>query len=555
MQLTQEQEKKIKRIAKLVDFETKGAVVLIEDIFALEDKIPELKELVEELKKERPNRDEIKEIVSELIGGIEIPEAINGEKGDKGDGYILTEDDKKEIASKIKVPIVEKIIEKTEVKIEQPIEIIKEVAVITDEAITSRGEAIRDGLELLQDDDRLDKKAIKGLDDYEEVAKLAKASQFLNRGGNGKGLLSQMNDVNIQSPTDNQVLKYNATTGLWENDTDAGGLTNPVDYLQFNTSATPQPNAEGLLQWNATDGTLDLGMDGGAITQQIGQELFTKVRNAPAYQTILNGQAVYISGRTGVYPDVRLARSDSDTTSRVLGIATQDITSPDFGFITTTGYVRGIKTNYTGTGTWGTTWVTGDMLYVSKTNAGVLTNVEPSAPHHSDTVGSVGIVHATQGSILVNLDRHKTLEELTDVNGTTPVDGSVPSYHAAEGYFDFDKNINDYLKLDQTIDAQSGLGQLQFGQFVASGYGTYDYYGLGQAYFRERVTTRDVFKIGEPCFTYNVDGTLQRIDCLDGSYKEFTYNVDGTLNTINLGGFYTKTLTWSSGKLQNIIVT
>ena len=121
--------------------------------------------------------------------------------------------------------------------------------------------------------------------------------------------------------------------------------------------------------------------------------------------------------------------------------------------------------------------------------------------------------------------------------------------------FDFDKNINDYLKLDQTIDAQSGLGQLQFGQFVASGYGTYDYYGLGQAYFRERVTTRDVFKIGEPCFTYNVDGTLQRIDCLDGSYKEFTYNVDGTLNTINLGGFYTKTLTWSSGKLQNIIVT
>lgn len=220
MQLTQEQEKKLKRIAKLVDFETKGAVVLIEDIFALEDefgaKIPELRELVEELKKERPDRDEIKEIVSELINGIE---KVEPEKGDKGDDYILTEDDKKEIASKIKVPVVEKIIEKTEVIKEQPIEIIKEVAVITDEAITSRGEAIRDGLELLQDDDRLDKKAIKGFEDYEEVAKLAKASQFLNRGGNGKGLLSQMNDTNIQSPTDGQGLVYNATTGLWENET------------------------------------------------------------------------------------------------------------------------------------------------------------------------------------------------------------------------------------------------------------------------------------------------------------------------------------------------
>ena len=53
------------------------------------------------------------------------------------------------------------------------------------------------------------------------------------------------------------------------------------------------------------------------------------------------------------------------------------------------GYVRGIKTNYTGSGIWGTTWVTNDILYVSKTNAGVLTNVEPSAPHHSDIVGTV----------------------------------------------------------------------------------------------------------------------------------------------------------------------
>lgn len=45
-------------------------------------------------------------------------------KGDKGDSYILTSQDKKEIASKIKVPVVDKIIEKTEV--------IKEVEKKTD---------------------------------------------------------------------------------------------------------------------------------------------------------------------------------------------------------------------------------------------------------------------------------------------------------------------------------------------------------------------------------------------------------------------------------------
>jgi len=40
--------------------------------------------------------------------------------------------------------------------------------------ITKSSEAVRDALELLVDDDRLDKTAIKGLDDYEEVARLAK---------------------------------------------------------------------------------------------------------------------------------------------------------------------------------------------------------------------------------------------------------------------------------------------------------------------------------------------------------------------------------------------
>jgi len=46
-----------------------------------------------------------------------------------GSDYILTENDKKEIAKTIKVPIVEKIIEKTEVMVEQPIvtEITKEI--------------------------------------------------------------------------------------------------------------------------------------------------------------------------------------------------------------------------------------------------------------------------------------------------------------------------------------------------------------------------------------------------------------------------------------------
>lgn len=223
-----------------------------------------------------------------------------------------------------------------------------------------------------------------------------------------------------------------------------GRIVGPTNLpnLQFDTASTPVANAEGLLQWNATDGTLDLGMSNGDITIQLGQEMFAKVRN-DAGATITNGSVVYISGRTGVYPDVKLARSDAEVTSHIIGIATQDIlnTGSKFGFVTTMGYVRGIKTNYSGAGNWGTTWLTGDKLYVSKTVAGQLTNVEPTAPHHSDTIGEVGVVSAN-GSIFVMITAHKTLAELTDVDGTAlTTEGQLPVWNQSTQVFDFNYNF------------------------------------------------------------------------------------------------------------------
>lgn len=85
-----------------------------------------------------------------LISLIEplIPEPIPGENGED---YILTEKDKKEIASKIKVPIVEKVIEKTET--------IKEKNVI----LKDTPEEVRDKLESLIKGKKLSIQAIEGL--------------------------------------------------------------------------------------------------------------------------------------------------------------------------------------------------------------------------------------------------------------------------------------------------------------------------------------------------------------------------------------------------------
>jgi hypothetical protein len=265
------------------------------------------------------------------------------------------------------------------------------------------------------------------------------------------GLLDYVNGIGspIAGGTANCVL-YLDSSGNIACDTDFtfdGSKVN-LDALQFDIAATPLTNAEGLLQWNATDGTLDLGMSGGDVTMQIGQEMFMKVRNVSG-STIANGTPVYLSGRTGNRPNIYPARSDSDTTSGVIGITTQDITSPSDGFVTIVGYVRQIKTDYSGSGNWGTTWSAGDNLYVSKTVAGQLTNVEPTAPHHSDIVGTVEIVGGLGiGSILVNLTKHKTMAELTDVNGTAlTTTGQLPVWNQTAGYFDFDYNLTDYAKM------------------------------------------------------------------------------------------------------------
>ena len=80
--------------------------------------------------------------------------------------------------------------------------------------ITANGEAVRDSLELLQDEERLDKSAIKGLDDYEEIAALARSPKTI--GNAGVKLLRYLQDVNIEGITNGQTILWNSTLQRFE---------------------------------------------------------------------------------------------------------------------------------------------------------------------------------------------------------------------------------------------------------------------------------------------------------------------------------------------------
>jgi len=186
-------------------------------------------------KGDKPTNDEITDLIKPLIPSesdltaiIEplIPEPI---KGTDGLDYVLTNADKSEIASLIEVPIVEKIIEKTETIIEKPITIDKTKTVVKEVAKYEEAGAIGDKLNTLSK--YIDFKVIKNFPDFSK-----------NNGGNGIGYIREASDVSISNAVVGQGLVWNGQS--WVNGTVSGGsspLTTKGDLYTYSTTDTRLP--------------------------------------------------------------------------------------------------------------------------------------------------------------------------------------------------------------------------------------------------------------------------------------------------------------------------
>jgi hypothetical protein len=218
------------------------------------------------------------------------------------------------------------------------------------------------------------------------------------------------------------------------------GATQNVDLGEYELKAgqvefdqTPTGTAGvAVMRWNDTDGTVDLGLKGGNVTLQLGQEQLVRVVNKTATNINLleaNYQAVRVTGAQGQRLKVDLAQATNDVLSaETIGLVTETINNNQEGFITTSGLVRGINT----TGSLqGETWSDGDVVYLSATTAGRITNVKPSAPNHLVIIGYVVSAHATQGSIFVKVDNGYKLDELHNVAISTPLNNQSLVYETA----------------------------------------------------------------------------------------------------------------------------
>ena len=147
-------------------------------------------------------------------------------------------------------------------------------------------------------------------------------------------------------------------------------------------------------------------------------------RNATG-TTIPMGSAVYISGATGFRPTISLAQANSEiTSSSTIGVTAQAIANNNNGFVTLIGRISPLNTS---------AFADGDVLWLSPTVAGGITNVKPTSPNHTVFIGYCAYSQNNNGILMININNGWELTELHDVAISSPSNGQVLTYDSTTG--------------------------------------------------------------------------------------------------------------------------
>ncbi len=221
------------------------------------------------------------------------------------------------------------------------------------------------------------------------------------------------------------------------------GATANVDLGEYELKAgqieldqTPTGTASvAVTRWNDTIGSTETTLKGGSVVLKNGVDLVARVVNKVTPNTTLTKaayQVVKVSGAQGQRLAVDFAQGNNDLNSAdTIGVVTETIATNQEGFILTVGQLEEINT----TGSLqGETWVDGDVLYLSPTVAGAMTNIKPTGlTGHIVVLGYVEYAHAIHGKIYVKTMNGWELDELHNcyINPATLANNDVLQYESA----------------------------------------------------------------------------------------------------------------------------
>ena len=203
-----------------------------------------------------------------------------------------------------------------------------------------------------------------------------------------------------------------------------------VTQVIFNTGTNLTPTTPGALTWSQDDSTLHFDMDSPSnVIGHIGQDLFYYVKNQTG-ETITKGTVVRFAGTTGASGRLLISKATANnyTPSKyVMGITAANIGNGEDGFVLARGKLRPLNTNG---------FSQGDILYVSPSVPGGLSNTMPEAPNNKITVGAVIHKDSTVGSIEIRVTYGSQLNEDEQVQLHAVANGDVIRYNSANGRFE-----------------------------------------------------------------------------------------------------------------------
>jgi hypothetical protein len=239
------------------------------------------------------------------------------------------------------------------------------------------------------------------------------------------GTIALLSDI----PTTSGFVPYTGAT----TDLNLGTYNLTADHINLNVSPSGAGFVVGSTQWSNDLGSSQTLLKGGSVILKNGVDLVARVVNKVTPNTTLTKaayQVVRVSGAQGQRLAIDLARANNDLNSAdTLGVVTETITTNQEGFILTVGQLLDINT----TGSLqGETWADGDVLYLSPTIAGRMTNIKPNGSNgHIVVLGYVEYAHANNGKIYVKIMNGWELDELHNVFIDNPLNNQVLSYNSA----------------------------------------------------------------------------------------------------------------------------
>ena len=272
--------------------------------------------------------------------------------------------------------------------------------------------------------------------------------------------------------------------------------TPEFDALDFDPQAAPLTHIEGRLYYDDVAKTLVLDNDESSVPVLLGRTIVRRVYNDTG-SIIPRERVVSISGGItgGAGHAVLAIASDSITSERILGLTMIEIPIGGFGYTIDPGQLPFSDTS---------AWLEGDLLWLSATVPGGLTNVKPTAPNVQVRIGIVGGTPSpTEGVIGVKTillqDINVKQDTSTGLNygGELSISAELPAgtkFDIAAGQVIIVNTYTDPANISQTTltwDAQIGLTVDNIGIQLLTGISVRDD-GAGNAEFVQRSATIDV---------------------------------------------------------------